>query len=349
MPLNKTYFSSLKHFFKIQFSVILLLFITFTGISQETSTFDSGGFIETMRDKLNVKLEIDNDVEEFQFDNGRLKFDVIPNTNLRTTVSVNHDFLTLKVGYSPKFLAGDNFKEKGETSIFKIKMDLFIKNWMQTFEFSFVKGYYLDNIVDPDDLFLPIDGEYFTLPNLKTSIASGITRYKLNSNFSLKAITNQFEIQRKSAGSFVPTLGYGYFKFSDKSSPQNISSFGINLNTGYFYTFVINRTWFANLGISPGIGVEFNKLKTTLEDQTTISKNTDLVFNINTNMGLGYNSKTFFGGLVLKGIATERNEDSLINFNNVRGIINLFIGYRFKSPKFIDKSVNWLDEKNPFK
>jgi len=349
MHSHQTLFLQLKHLFKIKFLLILLLFIPFAGIFQGTSSFDSEGYIETMRDKLNVKLEFDNDVEEFKFNDGSLQFDVVPNTNLRTTISVNHDFLTLKVGYSPKFLAGNNNKEKGDTKIFKIKMDMFIKNWMQTFEFSFVKGYYLDNIIDPNNLFAPAEGEYITLPNLKTSIVRGTTRYKLNSNFSLKAITNQFEIQRRSAGSFVPSLGYGYFNFSDKSNPQDISSFGVNLSTGYFYTFVINRTWFANLGISPGIGIEFNKLETKFEDEIEITRNTDLVFNITTNMGLGYNSNKFFGGLGLMGVAIERNENSVVKFNNVRGIVNISVGYRFKSPKFIDKTFDWLDEKNPFK
>ncbi len=310
---------------------------------------DDLGYIETMGDKLNVKLEIDNDVETFKFNDGNLSFDIIPNTNLRTTISANYDFLTLRIGYSPKFLAGKNFKEKGETKIFKVKMDLFIKNWMQTFEFSYVKGYYLDNIIDPNNLFLPLDGKYITLPDLKTSIVRGTTRYKLNSNFSLKAITNQFEIQRKSAGSFIPSLSYGYFKFSDKSNPPDISSFSFNLNTGYFYTFVINRTWFANLGISPGIGMEFNKLKTSTEDQIIITRNSNLVLNISTNMGLGYNSKTLFGGLVLAGVAIDRNENSAVKFNSVRGIVNVFIGYRFNSPKFIDKTFEWMDEKNPWK
>lgn len=342
----------MKHHLKIKFIFLFLVVIPSFLVSQESLIVDHSDYFEAMRDKLNVKLEFDNDVEEFKFSDGRLSFDVVPNTNLRTTISVNHDFLTLKVGYSPKFLAGANNKEKGDTKIFKLKMDMFLRNWMQTFEFSFVKGYFLDNIIDPDNIFEGFEGfegEYITLPNLKTSIVRGTTRYKLNSNFSLKAITNQFEIQRKSAGSFVPSLSYGYFKFSDNSNPQDIRSFSVNLNTGYFYTFVINRTWFANLSISPGIGLEFNKLTTKTEDEIIIDRNTDVVFNINTNLGLGYNSNTFFGGLVLSGVAIERNENSNLNFNNVRGIVNFFIGYRFKSPKFVEKTFDWLDEKNPFK
>jgi hypothetical protein len=339
----------LKDLFKIKLFLTILLIIPFINIAQGSQNFDNQGYIETMRDKLNVKFEIDNDVQSFEFNDGNSNFRIIPNTNLRTTISVNHDFLTLKVGYSPKFLGGSDSDEKGETKVLKIKMDLFMKNWMQTFEYSLVKGYYLDGFIDPLNQFLPTDTEYIILPDLKTSIIQGTTRYKLNSNFSLKAITNQFEIQRKSAGSFVPSLTYGYFNFSDESNPQDISSFGVNLNTGYFYTFVINRTWFANLGISPGIGMEFNKLTTKLDDDIDISRNTDLIFNIRTNMGLGYNSKTFFGGFVLVGVATQRNENSIIKFNNVRGIMQIFIGYRFQSPKFIDKTFDWLDKKNPFK
>jgi len=330
-----------------QFAIIFFLFPLFV-FSQSNSSFRDLGFIEPMTDKLNVKFEIDNDIESFDFDDEITSYSIKPNTNLRTSISLNHEFLTLRIGYSPKFLEADDSSLKGNTKVFKINIDVFLNNWMQSFEYSQIKGYYIGDIVDPNDIF-PDEDEFIILPNLKSIKISGKTRYKFNNNFSFKALLNQYDIQRKSAGSFVPSLTYGYFSLSDKTSIQDLQSYGFHLNAGYFYTFVINKKWYSSLGFSPGLGMEFNKLVTDLETVKSTENNNEFIFNINTHLSLGYNSKSFFAGLGLRGIATTRDENSIVKFNTVRGIVNFFVGYRFKSPHFVNQSFDWIEDQNPLK
>jgi hypothetical protein len=329
--------------------LLFLIIFPFFSFSQDISELSNESYFETMKNKLNIKLEFDNDIESFEFDDGITSYTIKPNINFRTSISVNHDFLTLRVGFSPKFLARDDSKIKGSTKVFKVNMDLFIKNWVQTFEFSTVKGYYLDDIEGIDNINLPDDSDFIILPDLKTTTFRGFTRYKFNDNFSFKAILNQYDIQIKSAGSFVPSLNYGYAKLSDDSSIQDLQSIDIVLNAGYFYTFVINKKWYTNLGISPGLGIEFNKLKTKNADEVINSRNNGLIFNINTLIGLGYNSKSFYSGVFLRGVATTRDDNSIVKFNNVRGVLKFFIGYRFRSPKFVNDGFDWIEDQNPLK
>ena len=328
--------------------VSLFLIIPLFVFSQRNSSFRDFGYIEPMTDKLNVKFEIDNDIESFDFDDEITSYSIKPNTNLRTSISVNHEFLTLRIGYSPKFLEADDSSLKGNTKVFKLSLDVFLSNWIQSFEYSSIKGYYIDDIVDPNDL-LPDEDGFIILPDLKSTKISGKTSYKFNNNFSFKALLNQYDIQRKSAGSFVPSLTYGYFSLSDKSSIQDLQSYGFHLNAGYFYTFVINKKWYSSLGFSPGLGVEFNKRVTNLVNEKITDKNNEFIFNINTHLSLGYNSKSFFAGLGLRGVATTRDEDSIIEFNTVRGIVHFFVGYRFKSPRFVNQSFDWIEDQNPLK
>lgn len=333
----------------VKFIFYLLFFTPLLVFSQEMQNGFADRYIESMQNKLNIKLELDNDIETFEFNSGNFSYTVKPNTSLRMLIAVNHDFLTLRVGFSPKFLAEDNTDEKGSTTVFKINMDIFFKKWVQTFEVSDIKGYYIDDISDPSSFNISADTEYIILPHLKTRTFRGITRYNFNDNFSFKAILNQNEIQRKSAGSFVPSFTYEYFSISDKTAIEELKSVNLILNAGYFYTFVINEKLYANLGIAPGLGYGFNKLTEEFEDVTIIERNTEFIFNMNTLIGLGYNSRSFFGGVFLRGFATTHDENSIVNFDSVRGIFKIFVGYRFGTPKFINQSFDWMKEKNPIK
>lgn len=326
---------------------LIIVFLSVFSFAQNL-TDDDFGYIETMQNKLNLKFELDNDVESFKYDDEIISYTVKPNTHLRTSIAANYRFLTLRIGYSPKFLESDDSSLKGNTKVFKLNLSLFIKNWMQTFSYNSTKGYYIDDYLDTSQPIDLLNDDIVILPNLGTKSFSATTSYKFNDDFSFKAIYNQYEIQRKSAGSFIPSFTYTYFSLSDKESPQDLNISGAILNASYFYTFVINKKWYSSLGISPGLGMEFNKLQTMTDEGLVKSSNHELVFNINSLVGIGYNSRSFFGGLALKGIATTRSENSVINFNTQRSSFVIFVGYRFKSPKFMEDSFDWVDDQNPF-
>lgn len=327
---------------------ILVLFFCSSAwvFSQNRATYYNE-YIERMNNKLNLKFELDNDVESYEYGDKNSGYTIQPNTNYRNTISANYRFITFKIGYSPRYLSDRNKDVKGKTQTFKFQSDIYIRNWMQTFEYSRVSGFYVTDIVSSPVMEPFSSDDIIILPHLKTRNFTGITRFKFNPDFSLKALLNQQEIQRKSAGSFVPSLTWNSFKIYDKSSIQDLKSFSLVFNAAYYYTYVFNEKWYSSLGVGPGIGFGFNELITKTDEGNTATKNNDLVFNINAHLGIGYNSKSFFGGFALRGIGTSRDDNSVIEFNTFRGIFQIFVGYRFKSPKFVEEGMDWLEDQNP--
>ena len=295
-----------------------------------------------MRTKINFKVGLDNDIESFVYNDEINSFKVSPNTSLRMIFGVNHKFINVKFGFSPKFLASDESSKKGSTKTFKLAFNIFIKNWMQVFEFSNISGYYIEDISD-NILNIIENSDYILLPDMKTRTFRGVTSYKFNDKFSIKSVINQSEIQRKSAGSFIPGFTYDYFKMSGSSSVQKFESVNLILTAAYFYTFVIKKNWYFNLSAGPGMGVAFNNL---LDDVDNNSNWTSaVIFDIKSHLGLGYNSESFFGGISYNGTATSQDKESVVKFGSTRGVFNIFIGYRFKSPKAVDRSFNWVEDK----
>ena len=333
---------------KKQWLVGALLFPLLLMGQMEVDSTASDYYIK-MSKTVNLRFDLDNDVRTFLFEGEQDSYSIEPNTNLRMNIAFNYRFLSLRIGFSPKFLASADSESKGSTKVFRIGLNFFIKDVWQTLEYNHVKGYYVNDFEDPDGLFNQAMGDYILLPDLNTLWITGTTSYPLNSNYSFKAVTNQNEVQTVSAGSFVPSLQYGYFEITDDTTPQDMKAlFGI-ANIGYFHTFVFNKYWFSNLGIAPGLGMEYINLITRIDDDSVNTYHTSLLFNIQTQISLGFNSRRLYGGGVLNGSATNRDNKSIIQFNNVRGYFRLYVGYRFDDPDSFERAFDWIESKNPFK
>lgn len=327
---------------------ILLLFLILLPVifqAQENSVFDAYRYIEKMDHTLNIKLELDNEGESFLYTEGTKRYNIEPNINTRVAISTHYRFLSIKIGFVPKVFSNIDSDKKGETKMFKIQGDIFVNNWIQNFEYMKVKGYFINNF-NPILPVLPIN-DFVILSDLTTLSISGSTSYKYNDHFSLKSILNQTEIQRKSTGSTISSIEYGYFKMYDKTQDLDLRSFDLVLNTGFVYTHVINRKLYASLGGIPGLGIEFNKLVTIIEEKKVITKDNNFVFHLNAQMGIGYNSKSFYAGSYLKGIVAVRGKKSLVGFNTFRGVFQIYVGYRFKAPKFMKEGFDWMEDESP--
>lgn len=319
--------------------------------AQLEEDFASNSYFAKMNNTLNLRLDLDNDVRSFVYEDQNNDYSIEPNTNLRLAVAINYRFISLKIGFSPKFLASEDSDLKGNTKLFRLSLNIFLKDFMQNFEFDKIKGYYVQNLEESNLAPIQPRDEYFILPNMKTMSFTGTTWYRFNENYSFKAVANQNEIQTKTTGSFVPSLYYGYFEITDDTTPQDIKSFFAILNAGYYHTFVFSKSWYSNLGLSAGLGAEFNKLITRVDDMGTeiTTRHQNLAFNISTQIGLGYNSRRFYGGTALVGNATNRDKESVIQFDSVRGYFKIYVGYRFDAPKSFERGMDWIEERNPFK
>jgi len=335
----------------IRFITVFFIVLPAISMAQLQKDDTSNDFYTKMNNTLNFRLDLDNDLRTFEFQDENGTYSIKPNTNLRLALALNYRFISLKVGYSPDFLAGSDSELKGNTKVFKLSLDIFYRDLMQNFDYNRVKGYYVEDFEDRNLNMIQNSNKYTILPDLKTLSITGTTWYRFNENYSFKAVANQNEIQTRSTGSFIPSLYYGYFEISDQTTLQDTKSFFALANAGYYHTFVINKQLFSNMGLSVGLGAEFNKLITRSMDQpeAVISYHNSMAANISFQIGLGYNSTRFYGGTVLNGNATRRNEQSVIKFDSVRGYFKIYVGYRFDAPKSLEKGMNWIEGKNPFK
>ncbi len=329
---------------------ILCILLTPLSLAGQLETqMGAGGYIEKMNNTLNLRFDLDNDIRSFEFDTSEDTYLILPNTRMRMAVAYNYRFISLRVAFSPKFLAAGDSENKGKTTVFKLALDMFPKDIYQNLEYNRVKGYYVDGIEGIIPLVEDLNQEFILLPGLSTVSVTGQTLYRFNENYSFKAIVNQTEVQVRTAGSFVPGLDYGYWSIKNPEGAQDLESFHIMATAGYFQTFVLNQNWYANLGLSTGLGIEWNKLDSRIDGTEITTRNSSAILGLNTQIGLGYNSRRFYSGIALVGNVMTRENSSLVRFNNVRGYFKVFVGYRFDPPRALIQAMDWLEARNPFK
>lgn len=324
--------------------LILIICLPFTVFSQENDSIRSNEYIELMDNKLSVKIDFDNNIETFFAEENDIEFKIEPNVDYRAEISVHYRFISFKLGFSPHLFTNFDEEQKGKSKIFKIETDFYIKKWVQTLSYSQTKGFYSPDFPVPADY--PTD--YLILDDLKIINFKGITRYRFNENYSLKAITTQTEIQRKSAGTFMPSFSYSYNILKNKATHQDLNTINFILSAGYLHTFVLNNKLYGSIGATPGVGVDFNKITVKINNDEFVDNDTNYTLNFDGHLGLGYNSNRFFSGAYFRLLTTTRKNTVIVNYDTFRTHFQVFIGYRFDAPKFLKKEADWIEEKSPF-
>ena len=317
---------------------------------------NSNIYLKDFNDQINIKLDVDSDFERFDLKGDDFEYDIRPNIALKSKISFSYRFLSFGISFLPKFLPGNNDDElKGKTKGIGFGINLNLKHWIQELKYSNVEGFYLENSSDFNLASIDNSEPYFLFPNLKITSFQGNTSYKFNPNFSLKAISTQTEIQLKSAGSFIPGIHYSYYIIDNKSnselqqSSQRSNSFEVILNAGYYHTFVLNKSWYAAVGLTPGFGINYTNLLTRLPDENVKTNYSNGVFRINGRSGIGYNSERFFGGAEIGAYRSFRNDNiSTVTIATTGITYQIFIGYRLKAPKFLKKTVDEVEDIIPF-
>lgn len=305
---------------------------------------------------LNIKLNVNNEQEWFVIEGDDFRYDIRPNFSLGTSINASYRFLTVGVGFVPKAIPGNNDEEtKGSTKALLFKLNVFHHNWGQQFAVGQVQGYYIANTSD----FIPdwkSGDPYIQQPDLNVQFLRGTTFYKFNRNFSLQAISNQTEIQLKSAGSFIAGLDYSYYNIDNKSedksqqSSQRSQNIQVIAEVTYLYTFVLNSKWYIAAGLTPGIGVEATKLTTRFPEEQVVTNYDRAVYRLKGVSGIGYNSTRFYSGCEVRlGRSVKNDNISSVKQYSSRLNFQVFVGYRFNTPKIVKKTADYLDKINPFR
>ncbi len=309
-------------------------------------------WIEKITGYGTIKVTHSSDLETISLLTPDKDIHLSPNTSAIKHVSVSYRFVTAGFKVAPKFWPGNgDSNEKGKTSAHGLGLGFSFRHWQQELSYSRIKGYYLENTSDYDPDWkegMP----YIQFPGLVMTNYQGVTAYNFNRKFSVNAVLTQSERQLKSAGSFIPLLLYRYYIIDDRSEPataggatQKSNNFEILAGAGYQHTFVLKDFYFS-LGITPGFGYVFTKLTTRYSTGNEISRNHTPAFRLDARTGLGYNAPRFFTGAYMNVIsnASRQQHTAVINSDD-RLIFRVFIGYRFRAPKFIVRKMDQLTEK----
>ncbi len=305
-----------------KFLLVIIVFIPLVSTSQKSDSIPGNNYIEVMNDKLSVKIDVDNDIEIFTAEENGIGFKIKPNIDYRTEVSVHYRFISFKLGFSPHLFTNFDNENKGNTKVFKFETDFYIKKWIQTLSYSQTKGYYSPDFPVPDEY--PAD--FLILDQLKVYNFKGITRYRFNPNYSIKAITTQTEIQKKSAGTFMPSFTHSYNHLKNGATNQKLNTWNFILSAGYLHTFVINKKLYASIGGSPGAGVDFNKIIVNIDGDKITDNDTNYTFNFDGHLGLGYNSNRWFGGVFLDYLPQPEKKPQLLITIPLEHIFNYLLG-----------------------
>ncbi len=347
----------------MKYIFFLFLFITPYLSAQNTKadslSISNNGYIEKYHNQLNIKFEVSNEVGNYKlfFDNN--KANISPNIGVRYAFGFNYRFASIRLGIRPK-LSDSSIDDKGETDNFKLRVKLLFNEWSHKLEYNYVKGFYIKNTNDYtiDNL---ENNNHIQFPDMKTSIFSGTSAYKFNNNYSVRAVESQTEIQIKSAGSLMPSVDYWFYKISDTKKYKNpqgeiierekYNNFeGINtiVNIGYYYTFVYHKNWYVNVFGAPGVGMDFYKVKTTTPDEQFTNSYNDIVYSLQSGAAVGYSTKKYYFGVDFNSRITKENYGKdQFHFNTSTNTFHLFIGYRFRAPKTVSKTLDIIEEKVP--
>jgi len=329
---------------------VMLMPIFATAQVDTITTANDDQWIEVMNKDVSIKLSVNNDLETYTVDADPVRYELYPNTSTFLRFNFNYRFLAFSINQAPSFLPGNNDEEdKGRTKNFGISLGTIHTHWWGNMSYSRNKGYYLNN--SKDFSFWTSGDPYLQDPNLVVNNFEWTLGYNFNKNFSVRSITTQTERQLRSAGSFVPVVGYRLYFVNglDEARGQKSSNSEITIGAGYHYTLVIKKSFYASLGITPGVGYIFTKLTTRgqLNSSGDLITNTKApILRIGGRGGIGYNGPKFFAGglLQLRGSSYEQGTHGKTTAVNTRArtTYQIFVGYRIPAParlrRFMDKA-----------
>ena len=330
-------------------SFLATFFLNFTALfSQNENPKDTANFIY-YPDKIMVRANLSSQSDDYFLKNKKgTNLDLETNSSYKLFLSIDYKFIGFSYGFYPKLFRTNKDEDlKGKSSFSDYNFRFFLGRWLQTVNYSKTKGYYVANMSEFDPNWTEGKDPYLQFPDFKTMQFGMSTSYLFNPKFSLKSITSFTEWQKKSAGSFLPSLIYSYTTIRSKSDDLGgkQKEFDLKLAAGYYYNFIIHKTFYVAPNLSPSIGVKFMKDKSKDGGVETIEKETYFTRNLDGGIKMGYNSDRILFGASLNFSVSSYNEDknNVISNDKVYGL--LYFGYRFNAPGFIAKPVEKIDDK----
>lgn len=241
---------------------------------------------------------------------------------------------------------------RGETRDLDLQLNNYGRRFVIDFILQLYKGFYL-----PDKSMAPAGDEFYIRPDLYVSSIGGSFQYVLNNEkFSYRAVFQQTEVQKRSAGSFLlgleayvgrikgdSSIVPSAFRSPETSAVDKMRYLEFGPNGGYAYTWVLGRFF-----LTGSVSASLNATIKQFFDGGSVSTNMGVSPNTFLRGAAGYNtdrwSINFF--VISTGFHFPRFEERTVNVNSGRFRMNVV--YRFKPnrrTKEVLKVIDDVDEK----
>jgi hypothetical protein len=307
-------------------------------------------YIKHYSDKLIVKIDVDNDIDWYLLEGSNFKYDIRPNFGTAKTISFNYRWAYFEIGYLPRMFNSTSLeKKRGDTNGFGYGTGITTPHIVGNISYRKVSGFYLHNTEDYIDNWNPDIDDYIQFPELNVWTIRGKTSYKFNPNYSIRAIQYQTEAQRKSAASFVTGISYDYYVI-DNSNPTAASSQKSNnlqllAHVNYYGTLVLHKRLYVAGGAGIAAGGSNTWLTTRFQTGERFhSTYSSFVTRGIVHTGIGYNAEHFISGaemLYAKSFSNQQKGSVEMQFTRIT--FQVFIGYRFNAPKFLNRALNTVE------
>ncbi len=331
---------------------LLLLLLVFSGIIfGQNKEKDSSNFV-SYTDKIMARVNISTQSDaQILTDKNGINVDLETNNSYKLFLTVDYEFIGFSYGFYPHFFGTNKDEDKkGSSEFSEYGLRFFLGKWVQTLNYSKIRGYYVQNTQDFVPDWDPEKDPYLLFPSFKTIKYGVSTSYIFNPKFSIRSVTSFTEWQKVNAGSFIPTLIYDYKKISYQthllSSSQN--EYDLSLGAGYFYNFIIHEKFYIAPDFTAGLGVKFTDSKTTDSGVQTKESESYFITSFVGGIKLGYNSDRILFGASFIFDSNSYSADENQEVYNDKNFALLYFGYRFDAPSFISKPVKKVNDKLNF-
>lgn len=306
------------------------------------TTWKRSDFIADTDEYLSFKINGFNEVDRLQIVSNNY-FDLRPNTDVRNRLSVNYKWLTVGFSFRVPTLFGNDDLTKGETETSGFSTAVNLDKWSFSLDYNKNIGYYLENSENfPPQ---PSRNDYILFPDFTTNTFRLDIGYLTNTNFSLKSLTSLTERQLRSSGSFIPFVRLSYFNTlidqTDLLSWERTDNYQVIGGIAYSHKFVFYENFYVGAVASIGYGM----ITSTISELNNMNRNSsNQMFAYSYGMNAGYNAKRFFVGAVFNHNSQDYINPGEIDLSIRRNGFEIFVGYRFRVPKFLRKPLHFVDE-----
>lgn len=290
--------------------------------------------ILTLSRGLNVRLYNQANLNQF--------LNYSPNNLANLGFGICYKWLSMEAAFRSPFDKGN--AKKGQTKQFSLRVNIIRQRFWTSLMIVNYRGFYLTNPDLIDKKWFDYNQNYPQRPDMVTHTFYWVGNYVFNhKKFSVMASVNNFERQKKSAGTLVIGAAFTSYGFRadssfmprkldqefDKNAPlKGINTTLLAFNIGYMHTFVLKKKYFAHFALIPSIGI-----KSTLYDSEktpALASEGGVGVAADTRISFGYNSQKAFGGIGFHNIAlnSSTNGKKYVDYGYVS--VKVFYGRRIK-------------------